>query len=155
MSTGYDLQRNAYGRLVLTLADGSVHVAVVPVRAFPVAAPDQGVALLNSAGREVLWMECLSAVPQTVRSLIEEDLRERDFMPEIQRILSVSSVATPSSWQVQTDRGLAALHLKAEEDIRRLGADGLLITDRHGVQFLVRKLQQLDRHSRRLLDHFL
>lgn len=155
MSADFALQRNAFGRLQLTLADGSVHEAVVPVRAFPIAAPDLGVALVSSAGRELFWIECLSALPERERSLIEEDLRERDFIPEILRLLSVSSVTTPSSWQVETDRGLATLHLKAEEDIRRLGTDGLLISDRHGVQFLVRELQKLDRHSRRLLDHFL
>jgi hypothetical protein len=42
-----------------------------------------------------------------------------------------------------------------EEDLRRIGADGLLISDRHGVQYLVRHVSQLDRASRRLLDRFL
>ena len=42
-----------------------------------------------------------------------------------------------------------------EEDIRRIGREGLLVLDSHGVQFLIRDLAQLDRHSRRLLDRFL
>jgi hypothetical protein len=41
-------------------------------------------------------------------------------MPVITRIVSVASFATPSTWQVETDRGTATLVLKGEEDIRRL-----------------------------------
>lgn len=41
-------------------------------------------------------------------------------MPEVERIVSVSSFACPSTWQVQTNRGPAELVLKGEEDIRRL-----------------------------------
>ena len=45
--------------------------------------------------------------------------------------------------------------LKGEEDIRRLSQTRLLIADSHGIQFLVRDIGTLDRHSRKLLDRFL
>ena len=45
--------------------------------------------------------------------------------------------------------------LKGEEDIRRLGRAALLIASGHGIQFLVRDMGALDRHSRRLLERFL
>ena len=51
------LQRNPHGRLVLTLPDGTVHADVVPVRAFPIAAPDEGLSLIGSDGNELLWLE--------------------------------------------------------------------------------------------------
>lgn len=76
-------------------------------------------------------------------------------MPEIAQLLSVSSFACPSTWQVRTDRGDTALVLKGEEDIRRLSATRLLIADANGIQYLVRDLTRLDRHSRKLLDRFL
>src|SRR3546814_4099672 len=76
-------------------------------------------------------------------------------MPRIQRIRQVSSFATPSTGQVETDRGDTALLLKAEEDIRRLSATTLLIVDGHGIQFLIGNVSELDKGSRRLLDHFL
>jgi hypothetical protein len=56
---------------------------------------------------------------------------------------------------VSTDRGPAELVLKGEEDIRRLSQTRLLIADANGIQFLVRDLNRLDRHSRKLLDRFL
>ncbi|MBS0330036.1 MAG: DUF1854 domain-containing protein, partial [Proteobacteria bacterium] len=63
--------------------------------------------------------------------------------------------ATPSTWTVETDRGETRFILKGEEDIRRLGAAALLISDSHGVQYLIRDLSRLDKTSRRLLDRFM
>jgi hypothetical protein len=76
-------------------------------------------------------------------------------MPEIQSILSVSSFATPSTWQIETDRGHAELILKAEDHIRRLSQNSLMITDSYGIHFLLRNIDQLDKASRKLLDRFL
>jgi hypothetical protein len=76
-------------------------------------------------------------------------------MPVIERIVSVGSFATPSTWEVDTDRGRTTFVLKGEEDIRRLAAPALLIADSHGIQFLIRDRRALDQHSRRILDRFL
>ena len=77
-------------------------------------------------------------------------------VPLIERIRSVSTFATPSTWQVDTDRGATELVLKVEEDIRRLpGAKRLLITSGSGVVFEIRDRHRLDRTSQRLLERFL
>ena len=39
-----DLSLNPFGRLVLVTPDGVSHEGVTPVRAFPVAAPEEGIA---------------------------------------------------------------------------------------------------------------
>ncbi|MCZ2290990.1 MAG: DUF1854 domain-containing protein [Burkholderiales bacterium] len=149
------LHRDDFGRLVLTDAEGQVHVGVLPVRAFPLTAPDEGLSLVDARGRELAWLDTLQALPPPQRALIEEELARREFVPEIRRLRAVSSFATPSTWQVETDRGATELVLRGEEDIRRLGGGGLLITDRHGLHFRVRDFAALDRHSKRLLERFL
>lgn len=149
------LDRNALGKLVLITAGGDVIDNVVPVRAFPVQVPNGQISLVGPDGHEVAWIERLEDVPEAARLLIEEELRLREFTPVIQRLLEVSSFATPSQWTVETDRGRTSFVLKGEEDIRRLSRDVLLVLDSHGVQFLIRQPQQLDRHSRKLLDRFL
>lgn len=154
MSANFTLARDAYGKLVYTGADGIAHI-VTPVRAFPIAAPDRGISLLDAEGHELIWLDSLDGLADDMRLLIEQELASREFMPEIRRIASVSSFATPSTWQVETDRGETALVLKGEEDIRRLGSGMLLIADSHGIQFLIRDLRALDRGSRKLLDRFL
>ena len=155
MQTDFQLARNAFGKLVLTAADGDVVEGVVPVRAFPIAAPGEGIALIGPDGHEAGWIERLDALPAALRQLVEEELGRREFMPEIRRIREVSSFATPSTWKVDTDRGETSLVLWGEEFIRRLGKVGLLIEDSHGIHFLVRDINGLDTASRKLLDRFL
>jgi hypothetical protein len=149
------LSRNALGKLVLTDASGQMHENVVPVRAFPIAAPDSGISLVSADGHELLWFEHVNDVPEHMRALLQEELRNREFLPEIHRIKRVSTFASPSTWQVETNRGDATLLLKGEDDIRRIGDTTLMISDAHGVQFLIRDLKKLDKHSRKMLDRFL
>lgn len=150
------LQRNTHGRLVLTLADATVHTDVVPVRAFPIAAPHEGLSIVGSHGHELLWIERLADVPPQARALLEEELALREFVPAIEKIRSVSGFSTPSTWTVDTDRGPTQFVLKAEEDIRRLrGRSALLIAAGDGVQYAVHDTTALDKASRRLLERFL
>lgn len=151
----FQLARDAFGKLVLTAADGTVHAGVVPVRAFPITAPAQGIALVSGDGHELAWLPTLEALPADLAGMVRDELASREFMPEIRRILKVSSFATPSTWTVATDRGETSFILKGEDDIRRLAGPALLIADSHGIQFLVRDRNALDAHSRRVLDRFL
>jgi hypothetical protein len=151
----FELAHDRQGRLVYTAADGTRHVGVMLVRAFPIAAPHEGISIVDAESHELLWIEALAELPEPLRRQVEDALVQREFMPVIQRLLGVSSFATPSTWQVQTDRGATEFVLKGEEDIRRLAAGVLLVADSHGVQFLIRDLHAMDRHSRKLLDRFL
>ncbi|SOD42642.1 cyanophycin metabolism-associated DUF1854 family protein [Nitrosovibrio sp. Nv4] len=153
--TPYRLSRDAFGRLVYTGPDGETEVGIVPVRAFPITAPDHGLALIDPNGHELVWIDRLDDVPRDMRELVEAELASREFMPEISRIQDVSNYATPSTWYVETNRGKTAFILKGEEYIRRLTPPALLITDSHGIHFLIRDRYALDHHSRRILDRFL
>ena len=92
---------------------------------------------------------------KSIARLIEDDLASREFMPVIQRIRSVSSFATPSTWEIDTDRGPTTMVLKGEEDIRRLARPALLIADSRGINFLIRDRYALDPVSKKMLDRFL
>jgi hypothetical protein len=151
----FQLTRNLAGRLVLILADGTLHEGVIPVRAYPVQSPQAFVALMSTEGKEVLWIERLAEVPEDVRALINEEIASREVMPVIQQLIKVSTYSTPSTWEVVTDRGSTQFILKGEEDIRRLNVGTLIITDSHGLRFYVADMQQLDKNSRRILDRFL
>lgn len=151
----FQLVRQAAGQLELIDANGEHHPGVVPVRAFPLAAPDEGISLVSIEGHELAWIERLQEVPEAMRALVQEELALRDFVPEILRLQSVSSFGTPSVWTVETDRGVTSFILKGEEDIRRLGRSALLIAGSEGVQYSVRDMTALDRASRKLLERFL
>lgn len=151
----FELSRNAFGRLVMTLPDGTRHEGVVPVRAFPIAAPDDGIGLMSTEGHELAWIPRLDGLPARHREIIESELAAREFMPEIRRIIGVSTFATPSEWEVETERGTTKLILRGEEAIRRLAGTTLLISDTHGIHYLIRDLLALDKQSRKILDRFL
>lgn len=151
----YQLSRDAFGRLIFTSQNDEVHEGIVPVRAFPITAPEHAIALVDQHGHELAWIEQLGGLPDELRMIIEAELASREFVPEILRIRSASSFATPSTWQVETDRGDTSFILKGEEDIRRLTPAELLITDSHGVYYLIRDRFGLDHPSRKILDRFL
>lgn len=151
----FEFQCDAMGRWVLALPDGTRHAPITALRAYPVSAPDAGVALMDADGHEVFWIERLSVLEPTLRALVLQALNEREFLPEILQLQHVTSFATPSTWHVMTDRGSTQFMLKGEEDIRRLTGSVLLINDADGVQYMIRDMAAMDKHSRKLLDRFL
>ena len=123
----------------MTDANGRRHVGVEPIRSFPLSDPQHGISICNTEGVEVLWIEDLQAMPAASRKLIEDELSRREFMPVIERIVSVSSNTDPSKWEVDTDRGRTEFSLKSEDDVAglararhsaRLGRDAL-----HGSRY--------------------
>ncbi|MCD2515850.1 DUF1854 domain-containing protein [Massilia sp. G4R7] len=155
MSVNFQLRRDPFGKLVLTTSEGEEHVGVIPVRAFPIQAPTRGISLVRDGGKEAAWIDDLADVPEQIRALVQEEIEGREFIPEILTIKDVSSFATPCTWYVKTDRGDTEFVLKVDEDIRRVGETSLLIADNHGINFLVRDMFRIDKHSRRILDRFL
>jgi len=155
IAPAFTLQRDAHGRWTCH-TQGADHHGVQVVRAFPLTAPDEDIALVGGDGHELAFVNRLDALDEPNQRALREALAEREFMPVIERIRSVSTFATPSVWQVETDRGATELVLKVEEDIRRLpGAKRLLVTSGSGVVFEIRNRNALDRASQRLLERFL
>ena len=150
----YTLERDSLGRLALIDATGSHHIGVYPVRAFPITAPGAGISIMDQSGKELCWFDGITAIPEGELALIEEELAAREFMPVIEKITKVSTFATPSIWDIETDRGPTRIRLKGEEDIRRIAGNTLLIADSNGLQFLIKDSTQLDKVSKKLLDRF-
>ena len=155
-SDAFFLERTPFGNLVLTNAQGERFEGVVPVRAFPIHAPEEGVSLVDVDGHEVAWIADLGALDASTQEVLCQELTRREFMPVLQRIEAVSSFSTPCTWTVLTDRGQCEFVLRGDEDIRRIGtAHGLLISDAHGIHYLVPDQFALDTHSKKILDRFL
>jgi hypothetical protein len=150
----HTLERDALGRLILIDASGVRHVGVYPVRAFPITAPSAGISIMDQSGKELCWFDAVSAIPELELGLIEDEMAAREFMPIIEKITKVSTFATPSIWDIETDRGPTRIRLKGEEDIRRIAGNTLLIADSNGLQFLIKDATRLDKVSKKLLDRF-
>jgi hypothetical protein len=154
MSQTQQLERDTLGRLIFIDAKGNRHIGVHPVRAFPITAPGAGIGIMDQSGKELCWYLDEAVISQADLALIEEELAAREFMPVIEKITKVSTFATPSIWDIETDCGPTRIRLKAEEDIRRIAGNTLLIADSNGLQFLIKDSTQLDKVSKKLLDRF-
>ena len=153
--SSFALEHDRFGRLVLIEPGGERHVGASAVRAFPLSAPDRDVAICDESGREVVWIEDLNSIDPAIRRLIEADLAANDFLPTITRIHRISSDSTPCEFDVETDRGPTKFTLDSDEQIRKVGADRLLLTDARGVRYHIPDLRRLDPASRRALERHL
>ena len=151
----FELSQDAWGRLVLTDAEGHQHAGVEPIRAFPLSDPRRGIALCDARGREIIWIDDIAELPAPLARQIEEELARREFVPSILRVLRVSAPVEPSEWEVETDRGSTRFLLNNEDDVHRLDEHRALITDAHGIRYLIPDTRQLDAVSRRLLERYL
>ena len=155
ISHPFALKPDVWGQLVMTDAEGRQHVGVELVRAFPLSDPRHGVAVCDRQGRELLWLADLDALPAPLVRQIEEELAKREFVPVIRRILKISAAVEPSEWDVETDRGRTSFVLDSEDDVHELDEHRALVTDAHGIRYLIPDGRRLDAHSRHLLERFL
>jgi Domain of unknown function (DUF1854) len=149
------LEYDAFGRLVLTSPSGERWVGVVPVRAFPFSAAEECISFCDEAGHEIYFLADTQQLPEATRAVLARDLAQREFIPIIQRIDSVSPGAEPTTWRVETDRGATQFILNNEDNIRRMGPNGALVTDAHGVRYRIPDASQLDPRSLKILRRYL
>jgi len=148
------LFRDPEDRLVFEL-EGVRYDDVKSVRMFPITDPDHWIALCDREGNEVVCIEDMESLPSETRELILADLRAREFVPVIEKIISISVAADPSEWHVITDRGATRFTLNDEDDIHRLSDFRILVIDSHGIRYLIPDIRRIDASSRRILSHYI
>jgi len=152
----FHLHRDPWGQLVLTDADGKQRVGVEPARAFPISAPDRFISICDAEGHEVVCVENPSDLPAEVRTVLNEELARREFVPVVQRIIRVLADTDPSEWQILTDRGPTTFLMNdSDDDVRRLGPFRAILVDTQGIHYLIPDTRKLDAGSRRILDRYL
>jgi hypothetical protein len=151
----FQLHHDALGRLVLTESDGRELVDVEPARAFPISDPANRISIRDAHGHEIRWIERLADLPPDLRTVLETDLRRREFMPVVKRILHMTAFTEPSQWDVETDRGRTQFLLGNEDDVHRLDGHKAVIIDTHGIRYFIPDTRALDGHSRRILERYL
>ena len=70
----FALSRDGFGRLSARLADGTTHVGVVVVRAFPISAPAEGLSLVDADGHELVWIPRPAELPDDTRAFLDDEL---------------------------------------------------------------------------------
>lgn len=153
--TRFSLERNPRRQLVLTDSDGTRHVDVEAIRAFPLTDPRHHISILDEKGREVLFIESIDEVPEPERAALEDALSQREFVPEIRKVLNTPEHTEPSTWQVETDRGVTTFELESEDSVHRRDGRRVSIVDTHGIRYEIPDVNRLDHHGRKVLERFL
>lgn len=151
----FGLSQDAWGRLVLIDAEGKRHQGVEPSRAFPLSEPRRWISLRDSEAHEIAFIDDLNDLPPELAATLEDELSRREFVPLIRKIHRAPADVMPSEWQVETDRGPTHFTVQSDDDIRLLGPFRALITDIHGLRYLVPDTRELDSASRGRLERFL
>jgi Domain of unknown function (DUF1854) len=151
----FSLNKDVFGNIQLTLTSGEQYHQVKIIRAFPISNPESGFSIVDQDGHELVWFEALADLDDHLQSIIRSSLEQIEFIPVISAITGLNTYALPSIWDVQTDRGKTKLKLKSEQDIRRVSAEALLITDANGIQYLIKNRKTIDKFSKKVLDRFM
>lgn len=142
------------GQLTM-FAGGSTRVENVrPIRLFPLSRPDHWIAILDATGREVCCIDGLEMLVPSQRTILEQELEKREFVPILKRILWVSGNSEPCEWKVETDRGNTSFILNDEKDVRRLGDQQVLVVDSFGIRYIIPDRNKLDSYSKRVVEWY-
>lgn len=149
------LSRDIDGQLVLIAPEHPQPVPVEPFRCFPFTHPDQWISLRRKNGREVVCIPDPQVLGPAARLLLEQELDACEFIPVLQRILTVTTYSAPSKWLVETNRGPTTIVIDHDDDVRQVGPRTVVVVDEHGVRYQVPDRTRLDPHSLKLLQRFL
>ena len=148
------LERDSDGRLWAFDRTSGGRERVVPRRCFPLTHPDGFVCLVDEHGHDRVCIEDPKALGEDIRHVLRGALGENEFLPKVTRIERVVHEATWSEWHVETDRGACVFVVEQEDNIRRLDDGRHVITDSHGMRYLIPEPEKLDAPSRRWLGRY-
>jgi hypothetical protein len=151
LSHAWRLQRQPHGQLRFIDAAGSVHDQVEVLRAFPVSAPLGPVAIVATDGGELAWIESLEQAGGVLRTILEQELSQREFLPVIEQILLVAG-GEPTEWNVVTDRGPRRFKVAHGDDVSRLPNGSALVTDTDGIRYRIPSISRLPPAERRMVE---
>ncbi|MFM7136881.1 MAG: DUF1854 domain-containing protein [Planctomycetota bacterium] len=151
VAAGWRLERRADGGVDFVAADGKRHPDVDVRRGFPFSAPEGGVAVLAAGGAELVWIDSFADCDPPLAAILEAILAEREFMPRVERITSVTE-GRPMEWNVITDRGPHRFSVAHPDDVSRQPDGGVILTDTDGIRYRIPPAAALDPRSHRLLE---
>jgi hypothetical protein len=150
----FQLSLDAWEHLQLIDSTGNVYPNVNVIPLFPVTSPHEGISILSEDQEELLCIGSISELPAEYRELLQSELSLREFVPVIQRVLSVSGKTEPCEWVVDTNHGRTSFVLKTEEDVHRISNQTVNFLDANGMRYRVENLNALDRKSKAFIEWY-
>ena len=149
------LERNSKGELVAHVEGADEPLENVKVaRCFPWSVSDRYISIRTSEGKEIVLLKTLDAVSAETRKIIEEELRDKVFIPRIEEITKYSDAFDVISITAKTDRGTVTFQMRSRQDVRTLSPTRAIFRDVDGNLYEVPDFNALDRASQRHIEQF-
>lgn len=140
----------------MELIDGRKLENLEPRRLFPLSGLEKYITLLDQEGVEQGIIRDLRTLPKQDREIIEGCLREYYLIPKVTAIDNIVEKFGLLTIYVQTDRGDAKIAIRNQlHGIKLLHGSRVLFRDNNDNRYEIPDINQLDKHSRQLMDQYL
>jgi hypothetical protein len=126
-------------------------------RAFPLSKPNQYIGLRDAADKDVGMLATLDGLDAESRSIIDEELNRRYFLPIIQHVHTVKEEYGITTWDVDTDKGRRTFMVQnlRESVWEMVPNQRAIITDKDGLRYEFPDLTGLDAKTMSVLSRVL
>ena len=122
-------------------------------RAFPYTNPHGFIVLLQEK-EEVGVIEDVCELDEESRSLLENRLETRYFIPEILSVGQIRETNNTMRWHVRTDRGEREFEVRDRHNFRRVRGGAVVIVDVDANRYRISAPDLLDERSRNLIEQY-
>jgi hypothetical protein len=121
------------------------YLRVFVARAFPLSKPSEFIGLRDEKDKDIGLMQTLAGMDKDSRTVLEEELERRYFVPQVRRVLSLKEEGGNVTWEVETDKGNRTFVVQnMRESLFTIGLDRYLLTDKDGVRYEFPDVRQLE-----------
>ncbi len=152
---GVKIRRGSKGRLIAELEGREDPIEDVRIaRCFPWSLPETYISIRDSEGKEIKLVENFDELDDETRGIITEELHDKVFNPQIQRVLDHKDEFGVTSFTVETDRGVVTFQIRSRDDIRILSSTRALFRDPDGNTYELADLTALDPASQKYFQDY-
>ncbi len=123
-------------------------------RCFPWSVQEGYISIRNKDGKEIVLLNGLDGVEPKTREIIEQELRDKVFVPKIQRVTKHTAEFDVIYITAETDRGEVTFQIRSRDDVRLLSARRAILQDVDGNVYEVADIEALDHVSRKHLEQY-
>lgn len=150
-----DIRQNG-DRLLLTADGEELHIDHI-VRCFPFSTPDQWISLRDRDGTELGLLPTLDGLNTQSRARVEEHLKNRYDIPQIQTILNIeSNKEGGTNWDIDTNAGPMSFTIRGDQNLNLNAFPEIVFTDAiTRKRYKIPDYTKLDRASQKIARAYL
>lgn len=149
------IRRNAAGQIVVEVEGREEPCVDARVaRCFPRSFPRGYISIRDKDGKEIALFKDEGDMDDATRVVVEDELRDKVFSPEIQRITSHKEEFGVVSITAETDHGQVTFQLRSRDDVRVLPNGNILFRDADGNTYQARNVEGIDATTRKYLRYY-